>query len=85
MKEQVRNTSPIGHTCRNGTYFEAARADLAGGVHVRFAEFGKRSDEALADFAEFGAWHQHNIWPYLNGFGGYDNISFLFEGQRERT
>ena len=81
MSEAIKNTSRIGHMCRNGTYFEAARADLAGGVTVRFSEYGKRSDEVLADFAEFGAWHCSNIHPHLNGFGGYDNIRFNLEGR----
>jgi hypothetical protein len=34
--------------------------------------------KVMADMVEFGAWHAINIYPDLNGFQGYDCVSFNF-------
>jgi hypothetical protein len=69
------NESPFQHTCRYGTKFDASRCDFAGGVIVSNIP----TKELLAmDMAEMIGYHACAIHPDLNGFQGYDCISFDF-------
>lgn len=69
------NESSFSHTSRNGTHFKADRCDFLNGVEVE-----KPSDiselDLCADFAEFAAYHAVAIRERLNGFSGYDTVSY---------
>ena len=68
------NKKPFKYHASNGTKFSGECSDLSKGVKVeRPDELGGKS--FCADCIEFGAWHQREIWPNLNGFQGYDCFS----------
>ena len=70
------NTFALEHHCRYGTKIYAERADLHGGLTIKWPERHCITEaQKLLDFGEFCAWHRGNIWETLNGFGGYDSIS----------
>ena len=70
------NEKPIQHRAGHGTEFLADRADLRGGVKV-ITHITNDPKLIKSDYAEFAAWHAHNIHPQLNGFSGYDCIEFM--------
>lgn len=74
------NEKPFEHRCRNGTVFTGTRCDLRDGVDVQLDGWVKdvRGWRELVncDYVEFAAWHALNIFPQLNGFQGYDCITF---------
>jgi hypothetical protein len=63
----------FSHTCRNGTQFQADRCDFAS-----ISATKKDYPQLLAaDVAEMIGFHAVNIWPNLNGFQGYDCLTFV--------
>jgi len=69
------NEKSFSHVCRHGTVFTATRCDFRGGVVVSHVP----KKELLAmDMAEMIGYHAGVIHPLLNGFRGYDCISFDF-------
>ena len=69
------NNKPFCHVCRHGTVFSATRCDFNDGVIVSHVP----KKELLAmDMAEMIGYHACVIHPELNGFQGYDCISFDF-------
>ncbi len=73
----VVNDRPIEHQTRKLT-FTCARADLRAPIKVhgyltlRFPLIQNLASEV----AQFAAWHALNIFPELNGFQGYDTLTF---------
>ena len=78
MPKDSANNIPISLRADNGTEFKATRADLRDGVVVLPSTLNVTELQKMADFAQFGAWHAHQIHPNLNGFSGYDAISYTF-------
>ena len=70
------NETPLKHTANNYTVFTANRGDLRSGVQIEKPP-GITEVQFIQDVAEFAAWHQHCIWPRLNGFGGYGSIEYF--------
>ena len=70
-----KNTTPIEHTCSNGTTFSCSCGDLSDVVHV-WHMWHITDEQRCADFMEFGAWHALWIHPHLNGFSGYDAVVY---------
>jgi hypothetical protein len=68
------NNKPFQHMSSNGTEFNAEFGDLKTGVKVTNAN--KDILRYTQDVAEFTAFHVLFIRPELNGFAGYDAISF---------
>lgn len=81
----ITNNTPIIHTSRNGTTFVSETADLRKGVVIDVAAFNSNAAGSAfaADAAEFGAWHALNINPHLNGFSGYDCVTFRYLPQEK--
>jgi len=72
----ILNERPYRHNCRHGSVFRAERCDFKGGVEVAFCN-GKLTDkQRMEDVAEMIGFHAVNVYPYLNGFSGYDCIEF---------
>lgn len=69
------NDKPFSHTSSNGTHFKADRCDLLNGVEVEKPE-GINEVALCSDFAQFAAYHAGVIHENLNGFAGYDNITY---------
>jgi len=78
LQKEIMNAKSIEHMSRNGTVFKSERGDLRSGVMV-VSSWDVGMGEMCADFAEFAAWHALHIHPNLNGFGGYDAISYEFD------
>ena len=70
------NETPFSHNCRYGTVFSATRCDFRDGVIV--TDIPKKELLAM-DMAEMIGYHACAILPELNGFQGYDCISFDFK------
>ena len=69
------NDKSFSHHCRYGTVFTATRCDFKDGVTV--TQVPKKELLAM-DTAEMIGYHARAIYPELNGFQGYDCISFDF-------
>lgn len=69
------NEKPLSHTSANGSQFKADRCDLKNGVMVE-RPLDISDVQLCADFSEFGAFHSLEIRERLNGFAGYDCISY---------
>ena len=70
----ITNESSFSHHCHYGTMFVAKRCDFRGGVQA----IGAPKDKAAfaSDVAEMIGYHAVNIRPELNGFSGYDCITW---------
>ena len=82
------NAEPIEHTSQSNLItFRCARADLSvpiavtgwGQIIVKGDTRGVPMERFASDVAEFAAWHAINIFPQLNGFQGYNCITFKLE------
>lgn len=69
----------IEYMSSNGTVFKAAERDLSGGVVVE-TSWLITPIQLGADFAEFGAWHQREVWEDLESFAGYDAVRYFYKG-----
>ena len=64
------------HRSSKGTVFTSDRCDLKNGVDVTIHNYTSK-ENAMADFAEFSAFHALVIREELHGgFGGYDTITY---------
>jgi acyl carrier protein len=72
------NDLPLEHTSSNGTTFKAERCDLKGPVTVSFPSWPLTEEQKREDFLQFGTWHRGCIFNQLNGFSGYDCITFVY-------
>ena len=70
------------HTSRNGTTFECKRCDFRDIVY--YYDKPKELNLFLQDVSEMIAQHAMVIWPELNGFQGYDTITYI-EGKGENN
>lgn len=72
------NDRPFRHLS-NGFEFFSARCDFKGTVYVVKPDFGSVSDHDLMKAtASMVGYHACNIHKELNGFSGYDCITFEF-------
>ena len=68
------NDKPFRHTA--GRFrFTAARCDFQSGVMIHTPK-DYTAIELVAAVAEMTGYHATSIWPELNGFSGYDSISW---------
>lgn len=63
------------HVGYNGTKITAAHKNLTGGVEVVVPE-DMAMELVIADVAEAIAFHAIHIHPTLNGFAGYDCVTY---------
>lgn len=70
------NDKPYKHESRNGASFYATRCDLRDGVRITKPSFNYSETQFAQDLVEFGAMHHINMEGRLNGFQGYDCISY---------
>lgn len=69
------NEEALEYRAPNGTAFKSERCDLRSVVKVISKR--KLQPHLLAqDLVAFGAYHAHYILPLLNGFPGYDAVSY---------
>jgi len=69
------NDSRWQHICSNGTEFTCDRCDFKEPVIINPPD--NLSPENLwQDLSEMIGYHALNVWPNLNGFQGYDTITF---------
>jgi len=71
------NEKEFDHYCRHGSIFVASRCDFKGGVKIKNPP--DNTNYLLRDVAEMIGYHAMAIHPHLNGFSGYDNITFETE------
>jgi len=71
----IRNDKPFEHICSNGTTFKCERCDFREPILVSSQPLGEF--KFANDVAEMIGFHATNIWPNLNGFQGYDTITFV--------
>ena len=69
----------IEYMSSNGTVFKANERSLSGGVVVE-SSWEITPLQLGADFAEFGAWHQREVWEGLESFAGYDAVRYSYKG-----
>lgn len=77
MGEQFINAQPFRYVASHGTSFDCPRSDLSEPVHVIKPD-GLTVGRLAADFAEFGSQHALHVYPWLNGFQGYDAVRYHF-------
>jgi hypothetical protein len=74
------NDKPFEHICSNGTKFRCERCDFTKTIFYSNEphEGICQTDEVrlMVDVAEMIGFHATNIHPQLNGFSGYDCITF---------
>jgi hypothetical protein len=79
MEKPIMNEKPFEHRCYNGTIFKCTRCDFR--APIRVTRDRKLSEEQIMqDTAEMISYHALNIWKHLNGFSGYDCLTFFIEG-----
>jgi hypothetical protein len=67
------------HTCRHGYVFKCPKADLSEPIRVTIPGVTDPT-WIMCDVAEMIGYHATNILPGLDGFQGYDAISFDMAG-----
>ena len=75
MKE-ILNEKPFQHLSRFGTEFKCTRCDFRAPVLYTVLSNDIPNQNLMSDVAEMIAFHAMDIWPNLNGFSGYDCITF---------
>lgn len=73
------NDMPFQHISSNGTIFTCPRCDLSVPVKVTLPDWKIGVLTIVQDVSEFVGYHSRNIWKELNGFQGYDCITYEFE------
>lgn len=73
----TKNIQRFEHTGSHGTVITAMRCDFAGGVEVT-ARRRAKMEHILADVGQAFGFHAMHIWPELDGFTGYDNVTIRF-------
>ena len=74
------NKKKFEHLCRNGTRFTADRCDFRNGVVAEIPHSISR-EQLMQDVSEMIAYHALNIFDQLNGFSGYDYITYIIKGE----
>ena len=69
------NEEPWEHRCKNGTVFRSSRCDFREGVVVT-TRISTTEKQLLQDVGEMVAYHAMTIHSQLNGFQGYDCITY---------
>jgi|GEM_PF-2835905 len=81
------NETSFEHRSRNGVNFVADRCDFRNGVTAKIPqdlpELLNDKEKLMQDVAEMVGYHATNIWERLNGFQGYDTVTFTIEIERE--
>lgn len=74
---------PFEHDGPNGSKLVASHCDFRNGVTMISPHWLATQDRALVmeDVAACIGYHACNILPHLNGFRGYDAISFTVEAE----
>ena len=76
------NKKPFNHRCYWGTIFACDTCDFSTPIYVT-TSCDQSSHNFLVmyskDLSEMIGYHATNIWPELNGFQGYDTLTFIFE------
>lgn len=67
-------TKKFSYTSRSGTKFRCESAHFNSEIVVSGAPYNP--EKFAADVAEMIAIHALEVWPTLNGFSGYDNLTF---------
>lgn len=74
------NEKHFSYRSHNGTQFIAERCDFRTGVSVQSPVLASGCYAGFSsDVAEMIGYHATNIWPSLNGFQGYDCITFTIK------
>lgn len=68
------NKKPFQYRSHFGTVFNCPTCDLSKPIVITDAP---AFDLLLRDVAEMAGWHAVNIRPELNGFAGYDCLTFV--------
>lgn len=77
-KHEKMNKKRFDHHCSNGTFFKSKRCDFKGGI-IAITPKNLQKELLMQDVAEMISYHTINIHPKLNGFSGYDTITFIIE------
>jgi len=75
------NEKPLVYVTNDNRYtFRCDRQDLKGAITVtaREAILMEKSSSLMLAMVEFAAHHTLHIYPHMNGFAGYDCLSFYF-------
>jgi len=73
MKEYL-NEKPFRHQTRYGTEFNCERCDFR--APVFYENVPEKVEYLMSDVAEMISYHAMHIHKELNGFSGYDTITF---------
>ena len=73
--DKSQNARPFEHRCGNGTIFTASRCDFRGGITAKHRN-GLPIEKLMQDISEMIGFHAVMIHPKLNGFAGYDCITY---------
>lgn len=82
MELPIMNEKPFEHRSSNGSVFKCARCDFRVPIHV-YREGYISETQIMQDTAEMIAYHAMNIWKHLNGFSGYDCLTFIIQPVKE--
>ena len=80
-RSSENNVEKFEYHSNSGVIFRCGRSDFAEPIKV----FGipLNLDVLLGAVSEMIAFHRAEIWPYLNGFAGYDAIHFEKAGEND--
>ena len=80
-RDKENNAKPFVYETSDRVRFECAKSDFSAPIQVKGLPLGlDRGDHnlsaAISAVAEMIAYHKGEVWPTLNGFGGYDCLTF---------
>jgi len=78
----ISNDTPYEHIGKYGTKIYSDRCDFKNGVVVE-KDADTSEEWVISDIVECMTYHALAIWQHLNGFSGYDTLSYTFKVREE--